>query len=104
MGIIWTIIIGFCGGGDREISSSWKTVRATGVYLDNPARHRGGFRRNIPWPSNRLVQSWRKRWAHRSSRRRNHSVSGVGPFRTSESLISLGGSASVVRADCAGAR
>ena len=89
MGIIWTIIIGFVAGLIAKFVLPGRDS-AAGVYLDDPSRHSGSFRCNIRWPSNRLVPSWRGRWAHWSRRRRNHRLGGVGLFRTSKSLNSLG--------------
>jgi len=83
MSILWTIIIGFCGGGDREILSSWQQVRAQGVYFNNAARDCWSFCGYIPRPGGRVVSSWRRRWVHWGNRWRDHSLGGVGDDRTS---------------------
>src|SRR5215467_9412454 len=86
MGIIWTIIIGFLAGLIARWIHPGVSNEPSGFVLTTLLGIAGAF---VATYLGQAIGWYKagKRWAHRSSRRRNHSVSGVGLFRTSASLI-----------------
>ena len=88
MSILWTIIIGFVAGliakflhpGSKNEPSDFILTTLLG---------RGSICCDVPWPSDRVVQSWGRCRFHRSNRWCNHSAGSLGDFCKSSRPTSL---------------
>ena len=79
MSILWTIVIGFVAGLIAKFLHPGNKNEPSGFILTT-RRIRGSICCDVSWPSARVVQSWGRRWYHRSNRWCNHSAGSLGDF------------------------
>ena len=89
MSILWTIIIGFVAGLIAKFLHPGNKTEPSGFILTTLLGIAGAFLAHVSWPSDRVVQSWGRRWFHRSNRRCNHSAGSLGDFCKSSRPRSL---------------